>query len=73
MAEIDPRLTKNVETVERGFQVIVGHAWEIANKNTEETVDWLRLVFLPLVKAAASANVYVRRFTNPLSVILTFL
>ncbi|KAJ7931720.1 hypothetical protein B0H13DRAFT_1957350 [Mycena leptocephala] len=57
MAEIDPRLTKNVKTVERGFHVIVGHFWEIVNKSTEKIVDWLRLIFLPLVKAAASAVV----------------
>ncbi|KAJ7931736.1 hypothetical protein B0H13DRAFT_1957408 [Mycena leptocephala] len=56
IAEIDPRLTKNVETVERGFRVIVGHVWEIVNKSTETIVDWLRLIFLPLVKTAASAS-----------------
>ncbi|KAJ6581835.1 hypothetical protein B0H19DRAFT_1116673 [Mycena capillaripes] len=57
MNAIDPRLTKNAVTVETGFQVVVGHVWELLDKNTDKTVDWLRFFFIPLVKVAASTKV----------------
>ncbi|KAJ6558022.1 hypothetical protein B0H19DRAFT_126068 [Mycena capillaripes] len=57
MTEINLRLTKNAATVEVGFQVLVGHVWELLDKNTDKTVDWLRLIFLPVVKVAASTEI----------------
>jgi hypothetical protein len=59
MTKIDARLTEKAETVEAGFQTVVGHVWELLNKNTAMTVDWLRPIFLPLVMAAASVDLYV--------------
>jgi hypothetical protein len=48
-------LQGGVEHVDSGFRSLVGHVWESVRRNMTTIVDWLKMVFGPLLEVATIA------------------
>ncbi|KAJ7931735.1 hypothetical protein B0H13DRAFT_1957404 [Mycena leptocephala] len=56
MRKIDKDLLQGgVEHVDSGFRSLVGHVWESVGRNMTTIVDWLKMVFGPLLEVATIA------------------